>query len=476
VLYTLVGVFGYLFARDATQGNILNNFRRHDALGVVARISLAFTCIAGFPFIILPCRAVMGKLALLLVPDEQLAPTVAAASAAYGLVRTSSDNAGIDSNVVLAASSAPATHRASSRSSSGRFVDSSDVAAALAREGFAVDEEGSRIDRDPLLPDVDSDSEVEFGAEQGDEAEQEDRDTLGSLGSFAGQGERRQRSGEGEWPSAAMGGASLQRHQIEHVRTDSDVWRMQQSTLPAQPSPLSSFSSGSNGFLTEGSPLLSNSSSSTAPVPRPSYASSGVAFFRHSGALAPPSALPDADPSVPAAAATPTAATSAGASAAVSGGVGGVGHLRACSSMAGGLALAGLDVVGAVDLAAPVGEPEFSSKSIALQTLAIAGSALLLSSRVSSVATLWNLVGSSGAILLSYVVPAACYLRIRREKPLGLRMAAAWALMICGIAALLICTQESMRTLLTTDDSNPSAGQQEQATPQLSARPSATLS
>jgi hypothetical protein len=71
----------------------------------------------------------------------------------------------------------------------------------------------------------------------------------------------------------------------------------------------------------------------------------------------------------------------------------------------------------------------------------------LISSRVASVATLWNLVGSSMTILLSYVVPAACYLRIRRRKALGLRMAAAWVLLILGSVALVVCTEEAVRAL-----------------------------
>jgi hypothetical protein len=54
--------------------------------------------------------------------------------------------------------------------------------------------------------------------------------------------------------------------------------------------------------------------------------------------------------------------------------------------------------------------------STVVPTLLIVVSAFVLSLLISSVATLWSLLGSSVSILVAFILPSAAYIRIRRRK------------------------------------------------------------
>jgi hypothetical protein len=142
VLYMTVGIFGYIYARGFTDGNILNNFRVSDPLAVIGRVALAFCIITGLPMIVLPSRQLLGKILILLfhrhTPSE------------------------------IEVESTPTTPMSRSRNGKLSDVDRSilghatDPHAEMLRALAATRSFQDCIDaHDPLEPAVDSDSEVE---------------------------------------------------------------------------------------------------------------------------------------------------------------------------------------------------------------------------------------------------------------------------------------------------------------------------
>eukprot|EP00164_Ancoracysta_twista_P002504 GFYU01003333.1.p1 GENE.GFYU01003333.1~~GFYU01003333.1.p1 ORF type:complete len:436 (+),score=121.38 GFYU01003333.1:364-1671(+) len=69
-LYIIIGMFGYLYAYEATKGNILNNFANDDPIITVGRIGLSFTVIFSFPLLALPCRDALERLLSLVAHSD----------------------------------------------------------------------------------------------------------------------------------------------------------------------------------------------------------------------------------------------------------------------------------------------------------------------------------------------------------------------------------------------------------------------
>jgi amino acid permease len=63
---------------------------------------------------------------------------------------------------------------------------------------------------------------------------------------------------------------------------------------------------------------------------------------------------------------------------------------------------------------------------------------------VPGVGFVWSLAGSSMAILVAFIVPTACYLKIRQHKYVNPRSIAAWALLIISCIAAPICTRQAL--------------------------------
>lgn len=359
-LYLTVGVCGYLFARAATAGNILNNFAVSDPLAVACRAAMGFTCIAGFPMIVLPARNVLGKIIQ-----------------SVGLLAWAGGVEGSSSAAAAAAAEEVAPLASRSNSTSAASVPFGLLSSASQSQ-----------EHDPLSPEVDSDSEVEEGEDAVVDA--------GAEGELYGSAARRNAAVAARAQARASNGLQQQHDE------ESGVASVHSGSSSSAVSYDSSSHAGAAPFFTEGSPLLSAGNGSSTSGGRSAVASAPPLSVSYTSSSASASAA--ADPS---------------------------------SSTAGG----------------PSSEPVFSEYSLTVQTLSICLSALLISARVASVATLWNLVGSSACILLGYVVPSACYLRIRRAKPLGPRMGAAWGLLALGIVLLIVCTAESFRSLTAADAS-----------------------
>lgn len=60
-LYITLGLFGYLYARSKTAGNILNNFPSDDPIISIGRLALVCTLLMNFPLLVLPCRSTIQR-------------------------------------------------------------------------------------------------------------------------------------------------------------------------------------------------------------------------------------------------------------------------------------------------------------------------------------------------------------------------------------------------------------------------------
>ena len=85
-----------------------------------------------------------------------------------------------------------------------------------------------------------------------------------------------------------------------------------------------------------------------------------------------------------------------------------------------------------------------------LTTAAVLLSAYAISLYVSSVATLWLVLGCTVSLLIAYVLPAACYIKIRYNKPLNARMAAAYGMLVTGTVSVLACSITTAGTHLSS--------------------------
>ncbi|OQS03871.1 sodium-coupled neutral amino acid transporter [Thraustotheca clavata] len=74
-------------------------------------------------------------------------------------------------------------------------------------------------------------------------------------------------------------------------------------------------------------------------------------------------------------------------------------------------------------------------------TIVILAMAFYLAFSLPGVAVVWNIMGSTVGILISYVLPSACYIRIRSEKPNSdWRKVGAWVLLTISGSLFLYCS------------------------------------
>lgn len=61
-MYITVGTAGYLYAREATKGNILNNFSSNDPVVTLGRGGLLCTLMLALPLLVQPCRRSLNRI------------------------------------------------------------------------------------------------------------------------------------------------------------------------------------------------------------------------------------------------------------------------------------------------------------------------------------------------------------------------------------------------------------------------------
>mmetsp|Transcript_18862 Transcript_18862/g.45563 ORF Transcript_18862/g.45563 Transcript_18862/m.45563 type:complete len:475 (+) Transcript_18862:457-1881(+) len=64
--------------------------------------------------------------------------------------------------------------------------------------------------------------------------------------------------------------------------------------------------------------------------------------------------------------------------------------------------------------------------------------------KVPGVGFVWSLLGSSMAILIAFIIPCSCYLKIREHKQRNPRSVAAWIILIISVLAAPICTRQAL--------------------------------
>lgn len=80
-----------------------------------------------------------------------------------------------------------------------------------------------------------------------------------------------------------------------------------------------------------------------------------------------------------------------------------------------------------------------------MSTFLVVGVCYIFAITVPGVGFVWSLAGSSMAILIAFVVPTSCYLRIRRHKRMNPRAISAWCLLLVSSIISPICTQQALR-------------------------------
>jgi len=85
-------------------------------------------------------------------------------------------------------------------------------------------------------------------------------------------------------------------------------------------------------------------------------------------------------------------------------------------------------------------KPKVLTMKNIIQTYSILITVLLIACNVDSVATLWSLIGSSISLMITFIFPAAFYLKIRQHTHVNTMMICAWALLIGSTILMVICT------------------------------------
>ena len=79
-----------------------------------------------------------------------------------------------------------------------------------------------------------------------------------------------------------------------------------------------------------------------------------------------------------------------------------------------------------------------------ISTFFIITSTFLIAVAVPGVAIIWDILGSSMALIIGFILPCACYLKIRRKKGWRLLNIGAAALLIFSFVGCLLCTQQTL--------------------------------
>jgi len=108
------------------------------------------------------------------------------------------------------------------------------------------------------------------------------------------------------------------------------------------------------------------------------------------------------------------------------------------------------------DLSDEVDMPETTSKSVDLfvhftVTALIASSCYLAACFCPGVSTVWSICGSSLGFIIAYILPSACYLKVRqRRKGFNSRVVGAWVMLIVSSLGMVLCTVQATARLFST--------------------------
>eukprot|EP00300_Choanocystis_sp_HF-7_P005579 c14156_g1_i2.p1 GENE.c14156_g1_i2~~c14156_g1_i2.p1 ORF type:complete len:274 (+),score=53.58 c14156_g1_i2:640-1461(+) len=78
-------------------------------------------------------------------------------------------------------------------------------------------------------------------------------------------------------------------------------------------------------------------------------------------------------------------------------------------------------------------------------SMAVVAASLLVAVQVKSIVTIWNYMGSTVGVFVSFILPPAMYLKARRPHLRSAMTIPAWALLIFGVVANALCFWEATR-------------------------------
>eukprot|EP00299_Pterocystis_sp_00344_P019615 c9707_g1_i2.p1 GENE.c9707_g1_i2~~c9707_g1_i2.p1 ORF type:complete len:159 (+),score=31.28 c9707_g1_i2:291-767(+) len=74
------------------------------------------------------------------------------------------------------------------------------------------------------------------------------------------------------------------------------------------------------------------------------------------------------------------------------------------------------------------------------ETIVLLGLCLAVASGLKTVVTVWNFLGSTLGLLVSFILPPLFYLKIRRPRIKSSMTVPAWLLLTFGVISLIVCT------------------------------------
>ncbi|GMI23358.1 hypothetical protein TeGR_g4161 [Tetraparma gracilis] len=92
--------------------------------------------------------------------------------------------------------------------------------------------------------------------------------------------------------------------------------------------------------------------------------------------------------------------------------------------------------------------PPSSTPAHVTSTLAIAGICYFAATSVPGVSTVWSICGSSLGIIIAYILPSLCYLKIRSRKAMNVRLVGAWMLLVVSVFLMIVCTAQAVGRLM----------------------------
>ena len=77
-------------------------------------------------------------------------------------------------------------------------------------------------------------------------------------------------------------------------------------------------------------------------------------------------------------------------------------------------------------------------------TFSIVGICYVAAISVPGVSFVWSICGSSMAVMIAFIIPTACYLKIRTHKRMNPRALTSWVLLVVSCVASVVCTKQAL--------------------------------
>ncbi|GMI14955.1 hypothetical protein TrLO_g10415 [Triparma laevis f. longispina] len=93
-------------------------------------------------------------------------------------------------------------------------------------------------------------------------------------------------------------------------------------------------------------------------------------------------------------------------------------------------------------------EPSFNVVTHVLTTIAIALLCFTAACYCPGVSTVWSICGSSLGFVIAYILPSACYLKLRGKKGRNARVVGSWIMLVVSSIGCVVCTIQAVDKVL----------------------------